>query len=92
LYSSTVPVLRWLDDLLQPGSILMMDDWRAFGDDSEKGQQRALTEWLDLRNDIALEEMFDFEATGRAFRLRAAANRRPAGAGDVERNRSARTH
>ena len=92
LYSSTVPVLRWLDDLLQPGSILMMDDWRAFGDDAEKGQQRALTEWLELRNDIALEEMFDFEATGRAFRLRAAANRRAAAVRDLEGNRLARTY
>jgi hypothetical protein len=73
LYTSTVPVLRWLDDLVQPGSILMMDDWRAFGDDPAKGQQLALREWLQLRSDLGVEEMFDFEATGRAFRVYAAA-------------------
>ena len=69
LYSSTVPVLRWLDDLLQPGSILMMDDWRAFDGDPAKGQQRALSEWLALRTDLEIEPMFDFAAYGRALRL-----------------------
>jgi O-methyltransferase len=72
LYASTVPVLSWLDDLLQPGSILMMDDWRAFGDRADKGQQRALNEWLERHTDFALEDMFDFETHGRAFRVREA--------------------
>lgn len=74
LYASTVPVLNWLDKLLQPGSILMMDDWRAFGDRPDKGQQRALNEWLQHRTGITLESMFDFETHGRAFRVCAAAN------------------
>jgi hypothetical protein len=77
LYSSTVPVLRWLDDLLQPGSILMMDDWQAFDGDPEKGQQRALSEWLDRRTDLKIERMFDFDTQGSAFRLSAAASKPP---------------
>ena len=71
LYASTVPVLKWLGNLLQPGSILMMDDWRAFGDRSDKGQQLALNEWLQRQTGITLESMFDFETHGRAFRVRA---------------------
>jgi O-methyltransferase len=71
LYASTVPVLSWLDDLVQPGSILMMDDWRAFGSDPDKGQPLALREWLAQREDLVAEPMFDFEPHGRAFKLRA---------------------
>ena len=73
LYASTVPVLNWLDDLVQPGSILMLDDWRAFGDRADKGQQRALNEWLERQPGFELENMFDFETHGRAFRVRAVA-------------------
>ena len=69
LYTSTVPVLRWLDDLVQPGSILLMDDWSAFGDDPRKGQQLALHEWSQRRPDLTLEAMFDFETHGRAFKV-----------------------
>jgi hypothetical protein len=80
LYSSTVPVLAWLADLLRPGSMLMMDDWHAFGDEPSKGQQLALSEWLQSRPDAALEHMFDFGAHGRAFSVRAIAN--PAATGN----------
>jgi O-methyltransferase len=72
LYSSTVPVLRWLDELMRPGSIVMMDDWRSYGDDPLKGQQLAFGEWLSARKDLVAEPMFDFEVHGRAFRLNAA--------------------
>lgn len=71
LYSSTVPVLRWLDELVQPGSILMLDDWRSYGGDPAKGQQRAFGEWLSTRKDLVAEPMFDFQTHGQAFRLSA---------------------
>jgi hypothetical protein len=72
LYASKVAVLRWLNDLLQSGSVLMIDDWRAFGDDPNKGQQLAFREWLSSRSDVVAEPLFDFEPHGRAFRLRLA--------------------
>ena len=76
LYSSTVPVLAWLDDLVGPGSIIMMDDWNSFGGDPGKGQQLAFGEWLGRRTDLVAEPMFDFETHGRAFRLAAKATAR----------------
>jgi hypothetical protein len=77
LYASTVPVLAWLTDLLRPGSILMMDDWHAFGDDPSRGQQLALAEWSQSRPDAVLKYAFDFGAHGRAFSVNAIANPNP---------------
>ncbi len=42
LYSSTVPVLRFLAPQLQDGSILLFDDWNCFGASDAHGQRRAL--------------------------------------------------
>jgi O-methyltransferase len=46
LYTSTRDVLRWLDDLLVDGSIVVFDDWRCFDDRGDRGQQRAFREYL----------------------------------------------
>ena len=46
LYSSTVSVLDFLDNLLQDGSILMFDDWNCFGKSDERGERRAFREFL----------------------------------------------
>jgi hypothetical protein len=46
LYSSTVCVLGFLDNLLQDGSILMFDDWNCFDKSDEKGERRAFREFL----------------------------------------------
>jgi hypothetical protein len=46
LYQSTVPVLRFLEPLLQRGSILLFDDWNCFGGSPAHGQRRAFAEFL----------------------------------------------
>ncbi len=45
LYSSTVPVLAFVTDILQPGSILSFDDWFCENGDPRRGEQRAFHEW-----------------------------------------------
>lgn len=47
IYSSTKVALTWLDDVIEPGSIVILDDWDAYGDDERSwldGQRRAMKE------------------------------------------------
>lgn len=47
IYSSTKVALTWLDDIIQPGSIVILDDWDAYGDGERSwldGQRRAMKE------------------------------------------------
>lgn len=45
LYRSTVPVLDFVKDFLQRGTILVFDDWSCFHGDPEKGERRAFAEF-----------------------------------------------
>lgn len=47
LYSSTVPVLDFVTDVIQPGTILSFDDWFCENGDPRRGEQRAFGEWRD---------------------------------------------
>lgn len=47
IYSSTKVALTWIDDVIDPGSIVILDDWNAYGDDERAwrdGQRRAMKE------------------------------------------------
>lgn len=46
LYESTVPVLDFVTDILQQGSIIIFDDWYRFQGRPDAGEQRACNEWL----------------------------------------------
>ncbi len=45
LYESTVPVLDFLTDVVQQGTILIFDDWFRFQGNPNCGEQRAFAEW-----------------------------------------------
>jgi len=45
LYASTIPVLRFIRDFLQPGTVLIFDDWFLFYGDPERGERRAFKEF-----------------------------------------------
>ena len=45
LYISTKDVLDFIEPLLQNGTIIIFDDWGSFGNNDQKGQQRALNEF-----------------------------------------------
>jgi predicted O-methyltransferase YrrM len=70
LYSSSCDVLRWLESLLQDGSLVLMDDWYSFGDNAELGQQKAFSEFLERTGVWKAEPIGEFELHGKAFRLR----------------------
>ncbi|MEA2177141.1 MAG: O-methyltransferase [Solirubrobacteraceae bacterium] len=67
LYESTVPVLDFLTDQLQDGSVLIFDDWFCFHGRPDRGEQRACGEWLAAHPEISLVPYRDFHWAGRSF-------------------------
>jgi hypothetical protein len=45
LYVSTVPVLEWVVDFLQVGTVIVFDDWYCFHGDPQRGEQLAWNEF-----------------------------------------------
>lgn len=45
LYESTVPVLRFVAHFLQPGTVIVFDDWNCFLADPARGERRAFAEF-----------------------------------------------
>lgn len=67
LYSSTVEVLNFIDDLLVTGTWILFDDYWFYRGHPMHGQQRAITEWLDGNERIGLNEYCNFEGWSKAF-------------------------
>lgn len=63
LYTSTVPVLGFIKDFLQKGTIIVFDDWNCFYGDPEKGERRAFREFKDKNPGLIFE---DFVQTNEA--------------------------
>lgn len=64
MYNSTMVVLRFIKDLLVPGTVLLFDDWLLT--DEKKGQQLACREWLEENPAIRLDEFCKFDG-GKGF-------------------------
>ena len=56
LYRSTVPVLEFVKDFLQPGTVIVFDDWFCFRGDPLRGEQRAWAEFLGRYPDLRFSE------------------------------------
>lgn len=67
LYSSTVDVLEFLDSRLVDGGVVIMDDWKSYGDTSDSGQPLALKEFLARAPHWRCEMQFDYGDYGRVF-------------------------
>jgi hypothetical protein len=67
LYASTVPVLNFLRDLLQEGSILLFDDWNCYNGSDEMGQRKAFREFLSVNAGWRAEEYVSFGWHGQGF-------------------------
>lgn len=63
LYESTVPVLDFVEDFLQRGTIVVFDDWNCFHGDPGRGERRAWSEFRARTSHIGFEP---FVATGEA--------------------------
>lgn len=67
LYTSTVPVLDFLTDYLDNGSVIIFDDWFSFGGDPRAGELRATREWLVRHPEITLLPYHTFGVSGQSF-------------------------
>jgi len=79
LYQSTVPVLDFIADLLQSGSIILFDDWDCFGGAEDLGELRAFREFLDGHPEWTAEPFVRFREYGRGFIMRPSVPRSPDG-------------
>lgn len=70
LYESTVPVLEFLTDLVQEGTIILFDDWNCFRGNPERGEQKAFSEWLAKNPDIKAVPFMKFHWNGMVFLMR----------------------
>jgi hypothetical protein len=67
LYESTIPVLNFLSDIIETGTILLFDDWFCFRGDPGRGVQRACLEWLEAQPRIRLQDWHLFGSHGKSF-------------------------
>jgi O-methyltransferase len=63
LYASTVPVLTWIKDFLQVGTVIVFDDWFCFHGDPLRGEQRA---WNEFRQQNPQLRFAEFVQTNEA--------------------------
>lgn len=67
LYESTVPVLKFITPFLVPGSVIIFDDWHAFRNHPNYGEQRACREWLKKNPKVKIKELFSYGYGGIVF-------------------------
>ena len=67
LYSSTVPVLDFVTDLVRDGTVVLFDDWYCFRARPDRGEQQACREWLERNPSIRLVPYRTFHWAGQSF-------------------------
>lgn len=67
LYASARDALEIVGSKLMQGSVLLVDDWNIFAADPEKGERRALREFLASHPAFSFEPWFSYEYAGQAF-------------------------
>ena len=67
LYASARDALQLVAPKLVQGSVLLVDDWNTFAARGDRGERRAVTEFLERHPDYTVEPWFAYEFTGQAF-------------------------
>jgi hypothetical protein len=70
LYASTVPVLNFVADHLADGTIVLFDDYNCFKAADDRGQRRALREFLSQHPKLQFQPLRGFGWHGQGFRVR----------------------
>jgi O-methyltransferase len=70
LYDSTRDVMAFLADLIDNDTILMFDDWNCFDGDENRGQRRAVREFLAGSPGWRFEDWFSYGDYGQVFLVR----------------------
>ncbi len=69
LYESAREVLSFLDAIMAKDTILMFDDYNAFGGDPNHGERKALAEFESSHPRFRKEPLFTFGPYGEAFQV-----------------------
>lgn len=67
LYEPTISALNFLTPRLQDGTVMMLDNWFLFKGHPERGERRALAEWLKNHPEITLTPFYHFSWHGTSF-------------------------
>ena len=67
LLSSTRTVLKFITPLLQNGTVIIFDDWFTYKGMKNKGQQKAVDEWLKSNINISLLEHARYGKSQKSF-------------------------
>ena len=67
LLSSTKQVLNFITPILQNGTILIFDDWFTYKGIKNKGQQKAVSDWLIQNKDISIVEHARYGKSQKSF-------------------------
>lgn len=64
LYAPTIAALQWCRSLIQPGTIIILDEYFAFGGSWDRGEALAIKEFSDLFPKILLRQFGTYGAGG----------------------------
>ncbi len=67
LYESASSALQFIEPLLHNGTVVVFDDWYCYHSDPQKGEQRALSEFLEAHPQITFQEYHKFGIVGNSF-------------------------
>ena len=67
LLSSTKQVLNFITPILQNGTILIFDDWFTYKGIKNKGQQKAVSDWIIQNKDISIVEHARYGKSQKSF-------------------------
>lgn len=67
LYSSTVEVMQFIKPLLVVGTLILFDDFYCFPPNGEKGEMRALKEFLVANSEFEIKEWKAYSTFGQSF-------------------------
>jgi len=67
LYSPTKAALTWSRQIMKPGTFLIFDEYYSFSGDPQKGEARALLEFLSENSDLTVRDYSSYGAGGRIF-------------------------
>lgn len=67
LYEPTRDALAFSTELMQDGTLLMVDDWHFFRGHPQRGAQRAFHEWRAAHPELLVSEFADYNWCGKAF-------------------------
>jgi hypothetical protein len=70
LYESTVPVLEFITDYIQDGTVLIFDDWFSYKGRPDRGEAKAFREWLAKNPAIQATEYHRSDRTMMSFIMR----------------------